>query len=134
MASRSSCWPRRPALKLTPDEVYDAAAMDGAAGWQQFRWITWPLLLPLLAPAVLVRSIFAFNQFYLFYTMRVGPPTITLATASFYLLSPTGPFGGQFAVAAAINLFTVLVLLGLTVWLARWTRSEADGRGDVCVS
>jgi ABC-type sugar transport system permease subunit len=113
------------ALKLTPAEVYDAAAIDGAAGWQQFRWITWPLLLPLLAPAILVRSIFAFNQFYLFYTMRAGPPTITLATASFYLLSPTGPFGGQFAVAAAINIFTVFVLLGLIVWLARWTRSEA---------
>lgn len=112
------------ALKLTPDEVYDAAALDGAVGWQRFRWITWPLLLPLLAPALFVRGIFAFNQFYLFYTMRVEPPTITLATASYYLFSPTGYFGGQFAVSAAINLFTALVLLGLILWLARLTRGE----------
>ena len=112
-------------LKLTPDEVYDAAAMDGAVGWQRFRWITWPLMLPLLAPALFVRGIFAFNQFYLFYTMGVEPPTITLATASYYLFSPTGYFGGQFAVSAAINIFTVLVLLGLILWLARLTRGEA---------
>jgi ABC-type sugar transport system permease subunit len=112
-------------LKLTPDEVYDAAAMDGAVGWQRFRWITWPLMLPLLAPALFVRGIFAFNQFYLFYTMRVEPPTITLATASYYLFTPTGYFGGQFAVSAAINIFTVLVLLGLILWLARLTRGEA---------
>jgi ABC-type sugar transport system permease subunit len=112
-------------LKLTPEEVYDAAAMDGAVGWQRFRWITWPLMLPLLAPALFVRGIFAFNQFYLFYTMGVEPPTITLATASYYLFTPTGYFGGQFAVSAAINIFTVLVLLGLILWLARLTRGEA---------
>jgi ABC-type sugar transport system permease subunit len=114
------------ALKLVPDEVYDAAAMDGAAGWQQFRWVTWPLLLPLLAPAIIVRGIFDFNQFYLFYTMRVSPPTVTLATASYYLFTPTGYFGGQFAVSAAINIFTVLVLLGLILWLDRRSRA-AEG-------
>ncbi len=114
------------ALKLVPAEVYDAAAMDGAAGWRQFRWITWPLLLPLLAPAIVVRSIFAFNQFYLFYTLRVNPPTVTLATVAYYLFSPTGYFGGRFAVAAAVNIFTVLVLLGLILWLDRWSKA-AEG-------
>ncbi len=115
-------------LKLVPAEVYDAAAMDGAAGWSQFRHVTWPLLLPLLAPAILVRGIFAFNQFYLFYTMRVGPPTVTFATASYFYFSPTGYFGGQFAVSAAINIFTVLVLVGLLLWLDRWARGEvAEG-------
>ncbi len=100
--------------------------MDGAAGWRQFRWITWPLLLPLLAPAIIVRSIFAFNQFYLFYTMRVNPPTVTLATASYYLFAPTSYYGGQFAVSAAINIFTVLVLMGLIMWLDRWSKA-AEG-------
>jgi ABC-type sugar transport system permease subunit len=114
------------ALKLIPAEVYDAAAMDGAAGWRQFRWITWPLLLPLLAPAIIVRSIFAFNQFYLFYTLRVNPPTVTLATVAYYLFAPTGYFGGRFAVAAAVNIFTVLALLGLILWLDRWSKA-AEG-------
>ena len=102
--------------------------MDGAVGWQRFRWVTWPLMLPLLAPALFVRGIFAFNQFYLFYTMRVDPPTITLATASYYLFAPTGNFGGQFAVSAAINIFTVLVLLGLCLL---YTSDAADERSSV---
>ncbi len=110
------------ALKLVPDEVYDAAAIDGATGWNRFRSITWPLLLPLVAPALIIRAIFAFNQFYLFYSMRVEPPTITFATASYYFFAPSGYFGGQFAVSAAINIFTVLVLIGLALWFNKWSK------------
>ena len=66
-------------LKMTPKEVYDAAAMDGASGWALFRRITWPMVLPLLAPVIILRAIFAFNQFYLFYTMQ--PPAPPLQTS-----------------------------------------------------
>ncbi|MEK7384353.1 MAG: sugar ABC transporter permease, partial [Elusimicrobiota bacterium] len=48
-------------LRLIPPEVYDAAALDGAGPWARFRFVTWPMLWPLLAPAVIVRAIFAFN-------------------------------------------------------------------------
>ena len=108
-------------LKLISGEVYEAAAIDGAGRWQQFRYVTWPLLWPLVMPAVLIRLIFAFNQFYLFYTMQVNFPTITHATLSYYAFSPT--FGGQFAVSAAINIFTVVVLVVLILWFNR--RSQA---------
>ncbi|GAF86950.1 unnamed protein product, partial [marine sediment metagenome] len=54
------------ALKMLPREVYDAAAIDGAGGWGRFRWVTWPMILPLMVPAIIIRVIFAFNQFYLF--------------------------------------------------------------------
>ena len=106
-------------LKMLPSEVYDAAAMDGAGGWLRFRYVTWPLLLPMVMPAIIIRMIFAFNQFYLFYTMQTQPPLITLATASFYYFEPLGYYGGQFAVSAAINVFTVLVLVILILWLDR---------------
>ena len=67
-------------LKMIPLDVYDAAAIDGAGGWQHFRPITWPLLLPLLAPALIIRGIFAFNQFYLFYVLDPPWPLTTLAS------------------------------------------------------
>jgi ABC-type sugar transport system permease subunit len=114
------------ALKLIPVEVYDAAALDGAAGWRLFRSVTWPLVLPLVAPALIIRAIFAFNQFYLFYTMRTNPPLMTFATASYYLFSPSGYFGGQFAVSAALNIFTVIVLIVLILWFNRWSKA-AEG-------
>ena len=111
-------------LKMVPKEVYDAAAIDGAGRISQFRYVTWPLLWPLVMPAILIRSIFAFNQFYLFYTMFIGFPTITFATLSYFAFSPT--FGGQFAISAAINIFTVIVLLVLILWFNRISRA-AEG-------
>jgi arabinogalactan oligomer/maltooligosaccharide transport system permease protein len=112
------------ALKLIPIDVYDAAAMDGANGWAQFRHVTWPLLLPLLVPAVIVRAIFAFNQFYLFYVLQTDYPLFTFATLAYYVFNPTGPYGGRFAAAAAINLFTVVVLVVLMVGFDRWSRAS----------
>jgi arabinogalactan oligomer/maltooligosaccharide transport system permease protein len=113
-------------LSMIPREVYDAAAIDGADGWQVFRLITWPLLLPLLLPALVIRAIFAFNQFYLFYVMRAHWPLVTFATISFYLFDTNRRTGGQFAVSAALNLFIVLVL-ALFVWgFSRWSKAAEE--------
>jgi arabinogalactan oligomer/maltooligosaccharide transport system permease protein len=112
------------ALKLIPAEVYDAAAMDGASGWSRFRHVTWPLLVPLLVPAIIVRAIFAFNQFYLFYVLQTDWPLFTFATLAYYVFNPSGYFGGQFAAAAAINLFTVLVLVVWMIGFDRWSRAS----------
>jgi arabinogalactan oligomer/maltooligosaccharide transport system permease protein len=109
-------------LKLISGEVYEAAAIDGAGSWRRFRHITWPLLFPLVMPAILIRSIFAFNQFYLFYAMRVGFPTQTFATLSYNLFAP-GYMGGRFAVSAAVNVFTVFVLVILILWFNRLSRA-----------
>ncbi len=107
-------------LKLVPQEVYDAAAMDGADGWNLFRHVTWPLLMPLVVPALIIRAIFAFNQFYLFFVM----PTrlTTFATASYYVFN----FNNQYAVSAAINVFTVVVLFALLILFNRWSKA-AEG-------
>jgi ABC-type sugar transport system permease subunit len=106
-------------LKLVPAEVHDAAAIDGANGWQQFRLVTLPLLLPLLLPAIIIRAIFTFNQFYLYYVMQTPFPVTTFAITSFFVFD----FGGQYAVSAAINLFTVVVLVALILWFNRQSRA-----------
>jgi arabinogalactan oligomer/maltooligosaccharide transport system permease protein len=112
-------------LQLIPPEVYDAAAIDGAGRWQQFRLITWPMLFPLLAPALIIRAILAFNQFYLFYVfgyLTNGEiPLWTLAADSYFEFTPT--FGGMFSVSAAINILIVLVLLLFILWFNRWSRA-----------
>jgi arabinogalactan oligomer / maltooligosaccharide transport system permease protein len=107
-------------LKLVPQEVYDAAAMDGADGWNLFRHVTWPLLMPLVVPALIIRAIFAFNQFYLFFVM----PTrlATFAAISYYFFN----FDNQYAVSAAINVFTVVILIALLVLFNRWSKA-AEG-------
>jgi ABC-type sugar transport system permease subunit len=110
---------------IAPD-VYEAAAIDGAGRWQQFRQITWPLLLPLLVPVIIVRGIFAFNQFYLFYVMQAPAGLLTFSTLSFYIFNPIGQGGGLFAVSAALNIITVIVLVILLLFFNRWSQA-AEG-------
>jgi arabinogalactan oligomer / maltooligosaccharide transport system permease protein len=110
-------------LKMIPPEVNDAAAIDGAGVWHTFRLITWPLLLPVLAPVLIIRTIFAFNQFYLFYVMQPPFPIFTLSTISFFFFDANSGFGGQFAVSAALNVFTVIVLFVLISWFTRRTQA-----------
>jgi ABC-type sugar transport system permease subunit len=111
-------------LKMIPPDVYDAAAVDGAKGWSRFRAVTWPLLLPVLAPVLIIRAILTFNQFYLFYAMQANYPSLTLSTAAFYFFDANSGFGGQFAVAAAINIFTVILLLGFVIWFSRRKQTQ----------
>jgi len=112
-------------LKMIPRAVYDAAAMDGATSVQTFRFVTWPLLLPLLIPAMIVRAIFSFNQFYLFQTFYFSDTT--LAVTSYNIFNPSGGFGGpqgQFAISAVINLIAVVVLMFLVLLFNRWSRAS----------
>ncbi len=110
-------------LKAIPHPVFDAAAIDGANVFQTFRYVTWPLLLPLLLPAVIIRGIFAFNQFYLFQVFFFQEAT--LATLSYNVFNPSG-FGssGQFALSATINIIAVIFLIGFIIFFNRWSKAE----------
>ncbi len=117
------------ALKQVPMDVFDAAAMDGANAWQTFRHVTWPLLMPLVAPAIIVRGIFAFNQFYLlqiFSFMHGNYFMTTLATLSYNIFNPSGFFGfnGQFAISATLNIITLLILIGFVILFNRWSKAD----------
>ncbi len=116
-------------LKQVPTEVFDAAAMDGANAWQTFRHVTWPLLMPLVVPAIIIRGIFAFNQFYLlqiFGFLHGNYYMTTLATFSYNIFNPSGFYGanGQFAFSAALNIITMLVLVGFVMIFNRWTKAD----------
>ncbi len=112
-------------LKTIPQDVFDAAAIDGANSWQAFRAVTWPLLTPLLAPALIVRGIFAFNQFYLFQTYYFQDAT--LATLSYNVFNPNVGYsnvpGGLFAVSAVINIITVICLMIFVALFNRWSKA-----------
>ena len=111
-------------LKMLPKDVYDASAIDGANAWQTFRYITWPLLQPLVLPALLVRAIFAFNQFYLFqmfipYYWGTANNMITLSSISYYVLFQDS----EFAFSATINLIALILLVIFVLLLNRWSKA-----------
>jgi ABC-type sugar transport system permease subunit len=112
-------------LKLIPYDVYDAAAMDGATGWTVFRFITWPLLLPLVVPVLIIRAIFAFNQFYLFFVFAPNIGYGGLTTFA-YLSYSVFRYGNAYSISAGINVITVIVLIILLMLFNRWGKA-AEG-------
>jgi ABC-type sugar transport system permease subunit len=82
-------------------------------------------LLPLITPAIIIRSVFAFNQFYLF--QAFGFTDSTLATLSYNIFNPTagtfGMRGGMFSVSAIINILTVFILAGFVILFNRWSKA-----------
>jgi len=61
-------------LQVIPEELYQAAKVDGAIAWQRFRHVTWPLIRPALLIALLFRTIDAFRVFDLAFVMTQGGP------------------------------------------------------------
>jgi multiple sugar transport system permease protein len=71
-------------LQLIPDELYEAAKIDGASLWQQFRRITLPLIKPAILIALLFRTMDAFRVFDLVFVMTQGGPADSTNVLQFY--------------------------------------------------
>lgn len=76
-------------LQSIPQELYAAASIDGAGSWSRFRYVTLPLLRPVIILAVLFRSLQAFAVFDLIWVLTQGGPGGTTETLSVYLYSYT---------------------------------------------
>ena len=86
-------------LQTIPDEVYEAARVDGASRWRIYRSITLPLLRPALLVAALINVINVFNSFPIIWEMtRGGPGYETSTTTTFMFMlkqSYIGEVGGD---------------------------------------
>jgi len=101
-----------------PNELYEAARVDGATIWQQFRRITLPLLLPAILIAMLFRYIFAFRLFSEVWLLTQGGPARTTEVLAVYLYLEAFRYNA-FGVAAATGWLLVLASLVLAVWYLR---------------
>jgi len=101
-------------LQLIPDDLYDAARVDGAGAWQRFRHITLPLLKPALLLALLFRTMDAFRVFDLVFVMTQGGPGDATQVLQFYgyqTLFTEGRIGYGSAVSVAV--FLMILALSL---------------------
>jgi arabinogalactan oligomer/maltooligosaccharide transport system permease protein len=62
------------ALQSIPADLYEAARVDGASRWQQFRSITLPSLKPALVPAIILSVVWTFNMFNIIFLVTEGEP------------------------------------------------------------
>jgi len=110
------------ALQSIPGELYEAASIDGASGWQKLWTITVPLIRPAMVPAIMLGTILTFNQFNVIYFISEGGPfgrTEILITQAFKLVYEQRLYG----VAAAFAIVVFFVLLIITLLQNRVTRA-----------
>ncbi|MGH2560194.1 MAG: carbohydrate ABC transporter permease, partial [Thermomicrobiales bacterium] len=110
------------ALRGIPDELYDAAEVDGAGAWQRFRAITLPLLVPTLTVALVLRTTFAFMVFDEIFALTQGGPGNATWVAGWYVYRHAfqPPFEIGIAAASAYVLAMIIAVFAfLYIWLAR---------------
>lgn len=110
------------ALQSIPEELYEAALVDGASGWQKLWRITLPMIRPAMVPATMIGIMMTFNQFNVIYFVTGGGPlglTQILVTQGFNLVNQQGWYG----VASAFNLIVFLILAVITLITNRISRA-----------
>jgi multiple sugar transport system permease protein len=105
-------------LQAIPDELYEAALIDGASGWQRFRLVTLPLLRPVMLVAVLINVIHVFNSFPLIWTLTEGGPANQTHIIVTYLYR-TAIWQREYGQGYAMAVITFLFLLAFSVAYTR---------------
>jgi multiple sugar transport system permease protein len=118
-------------LQTISPSLYEAAALDGANGWQRFRRITLPLLTPIIAVVMTFSVLFTFTDFQLIYVLTRGGPlnaTHLMATLSFQRAIPGGNLGEGAAIATAMVPFLLAAILISYFGLQRraWQQGGSD--------
>lgn len=118
-------------LQTIPPSLYEAATLDGATPWQRFRYITLPMLTPIIAVVMTFSVLFTFTDFQLIYVLTRGGPmnaTHLMATLSFQRAIPGGQLGEGATIAVAMIPFLLAAILFSYFGLQRrrWQQGGAD--------
>ncbi|MGO4939343.1 ABC transporter permease subunit [Fundicoccus sp. Sow4_D5] len=115
-------------LQSIPEELYEAAVMDGASAWQQFRRITLPIILYSMTPIIITQYTFNFNNFNIIYLFNGGGPAVLGSNAGgtdilvswIYKLTMQN---SQYALAAALTILLSIFVIIIALWQFRRSNS-----------
>jgi multiple sugar transport system permease protein len=116
-------------LQTVSPSLYEAATIDGATNWQRFRYITYPLLTPIIAVVMTFSVLFTFTDFQLIWVMTRGGPvnaTHLMATFSYQRAIMSGYLGEGAAISTAMIPFLLFAILVSWFGLQRrkWQQGE----------
>ncbi|WP_376800159.1 carbohydrate ABC transporter permease [Candidatus Raskinella chloraquaticus] len=101
-------------LQTVSPSLYEAATLDGATRWQIFRYITYPLLTPIIAVVMTFSVLFTFTDFQLIWVLTRGGPvnaTHLMATLSYQRAILGGRLGEGAAIATSMIPFLVVAIM-----------------------
>ncbi len=109
------------ALSAIPRDLYEAAELDGANAWQRFRNVTWPQILPVLTPAVLLGTIWTFNNMVVIWLVsQGGQPADQTHIMVTYIYKVAFTYY-RYSYAAAFSVIVFLILFGFVLFTLRRT-------------
>lgn len=115
-------------LQAIPNELYEAADVDGATIWQKFKNITFPLIMFSIAPILITQFTFNFNNFNIIYLFNAGGPAIPGQTAGgtdiliswIYSLTVTK---SEYGMASVITMILSAVVITVALWQFKRTKA-----------
>ncbi|KYD15149.1 carbohydrate ABC transporter permease [Caldibacillus debilis] len=119
-------------LQSIPNDLYEAATIDGASVFSKFRYITLPLILISIAPIIITQFTFNFNNFNIIYLFNGGGPAVPGSTAGgtdilvswIYKLTMQS---SQYSLAAALTILLSTFVILISLWFFRKSRSFKEG-------
>lgn len=119
-------------LQSIPEDLYEAARIDGASIFAQFRNITMPMILIATAPVIITQFTFNFNNFNIIYLFNGGGPAVPGSTAGgtdilvswIYKLTLQS---SQYSLAAALTILLSVFVIAIALWQFRRTNAFKEG-------
>ncbi|HWL83419.1 MAG TPA: sugar ABC transporter permease [Roseomonas sp.] len=106
------------ALKSVPDQLYEAAAIDGATGWQRLRYVTFPMMRNIISITVLFSLIVTFANFDIVRILTNGGPLDTTHVFATYAFQ-VGIQSGDIPLGATVSLFMFPLLAVFAIFILR---------------
>jgi multiple sugar transport system permease protein len=117
-------------LASVPREPFESAEIDGANAWQQFRYLTLPMIAPFLMIALIIRTIDALKSFDIIYAMTQGGPGTASETINIYLYNTAFSYYDiGYGSAMAVVFFIVIVALSFILLMLRQRSQWNDAEG-----
>lgn len=119
-------------LQSIPEDLYEAALMDGATAMQKFRQITLPFIMMQMMPIIITQYTFNFNNFNIIYLFNSGGPAMPNSTAGgtdilvswIYKLTLKS---NQYALAAALTILLSVFVIAIALWQFRRSQAFKEG-------
>ncbi|MDE6920993.1 MAG: sugar ABC transporter permease [Lachnospiraceae bacterium] len=112
-------------LQTVPEDVYEAGGLDGATGWKQFRYLTFPLIIPFFSINMVLcvkNFLMVFDQIM---ALTKGGPAQSTESIS-YLIYNNGMSGGQFGFQSANAVIFFLVIVTVSVAQLKFTGKKEE--------